>query len=89
MGFEYDPEKSVSNAQKHGIEFDKAQQLWSDTDLLILPSRFRDEPRFLAIGSIERKIWTAIFTERRDQIRLISVRGARKEEMNLYEQNKS
>ena len=28
LTFEYDPKKSVANLQKHGIDFDEAQQLW-------------------------------------------------------------
>ena len=28
LTFECDPKKSVANLQKHGIDFDEAQQLW-------------------------------------------------------------
>lgn len=34
--FEYDTNKSQSNKQKHGIDFEEAQQLWKDHNLLIL-----------------------------------------------------
>lgn len=54
---------------------------------MILPSRFPDEPRFLAIGKIDRICYTAIFTERRDYIRIISVRRSRTNERILHEQN--
>ena len=86
--FEYDPAKSSRNAEKHGIRFDEAVVLWDDPSLLILPSRYPDEPRFLAIGAIEGKHWTAIFTERVDRTRLISVRRSRDAEADLYERNK-
>ena len=49
--------------------------------------RFPDEPRFLAVGRIDERFFTAIFTERDDKIRLISIRRAREEESKLYEQN--
>jgi len=88
MAFEYDSAKSISNSRKHRIDFLQAQVLWLDPDLFILPSRFPKEPRYLAIGRIEERFYTAIFTERNDQIRLISVRRARDEEEQLYEQNK-
>lgn len=87
MQFEYDPGKSISNSRKHGIDFDQAQGLWLDSNLFILPSRFPDEPRFLAVGRIDERFFTAVFTERDDKIRLISVRRAREEESKLYEQN--
>ena len=87
MQFEYDPAKSISTSRKHGINFDQAKGLWLDSNLFILPSRFPDEPRFLAVGRIDERFFTAIFTERDDRIRLISVRRAREEELKLYEQN--
>ena len=43
------------------------------------------EVRFLAIGVIDGKHWTAIWTRRGDAIRMISVRRARKEEVAYYE----
>jgi len=87
MEFEYDPEKSSKNKQKHGIDFYRSQALWEDSGLLTLLSRYPDEPRYLAIGRIDELYWTAVFTERSDRIRLTSVRRSRQNERNLYEQN--
>ena len=87
MTFEWDLNKSVLNQQKHGISFAEAQALWSDSKLMILPSRFPGEPRFLAIGTIDHTYYTAIFTERGEKIRIISVRRSRDNERNLHEQN--
>lgn len=42
---------------------------------------------FLAIGKIDRIYYTAIFTERGDNIRIISVRRSRSNERILHEQN--
>ena len=88
MEFEYDPEKSRKNLQKHGIDFSRSQALWEDSDLLVLVSHYPDEQRYLSIGRIEGEHWTAVFTERADRVRLISVRRSRQNERNLYEQNK-
>ena len=85
MAFEFDPEKSAGNEAKHGIGFDDAQALWDDPWLLETPARTVGEPRFLAIGRIGERHWSAIFTRRGDRIRLISVRRARKEEVERYE----
>ena len=87
MEFEYDPEKSRKNAEKHGIDFAAGQALWEDSGLLVLPSRYPEESRYLAIGQIGDLHWTAIFTERGKRVRLISLRRSRHEERNLYEQN--
>lgn len=85
MGFKFDHEKSYSNKLKHGIDFIEAQELWKDTDLLEIPARTAGEPRFLIIGRIEEKHWTGIITYRNEKIRIISIRCARNEEIELYE----
>jgi uncharacterized protein len=85
MNFEFDPEKSDTNKNKHGIDFVEAQKLWNDIDLLEIPAKTTDEPRFLVIGKMGEQHWTGIITYRDDNIRIISVRHARNEEIELYE----
>jgi uncharacterized protein len=82
---EFDEEKSHANARKHGIDFVAAQALWSDPNLIEIPARTVDEPRFLVIGRINGKHWSAVVTHRSAAIRLISVRRSRPEEVALYE----
>lgn len=84
-GFEYDEEKSNTNSKKHGIDFIEAQKLWEDTDLLEIPAKTKDEKRFLVIGKIEDKHWSGVITYRNNNIRIISVRRSRQEEIELYE----
>lgn len=83
--FEYDSQKSVAIEHKHGINFIDAQLLWEDSELIEVKSRNTEEPRFLVIGKINSKYWTAITTSRDDKIRLISVRRSRVSEIKLYE----
>ena len=85
MEFEFDPKKSENNKKKHGIDFDEAQALWNDLDLMEIPVKTSDEPRFLVIGKISEKHWSGIITYRSGKIRIISVRRSRKEEVELYE----
>ena len=85
MLFEFDPTKSAANKAKHGIDFDEAQMLWSDVMLLEVPARTEDEPRFLVIGRIGPKHWSAVVTHRGETVRIISVRRARIEEIAAYE----
>jgi uncharacterized protein len=87
MDFEFDLKKSASNKKKHGIDFEEAQELWIDPHLLEIEARSTDEPRFLMIGKIGSKHWSAVVTYRNDKIRIISVRRSRKEEVELYEEN--
>ena len=83
--FEFDAEKSKSNLTKHGIDFLEAQGLWNDPMLLEIPAKTDDEPRNLVIGLIDGRHWSAVITYRGVNIRLISVRRARTEEVALYE----
>ena len=89
MRFEFDPNKSKSNKKKHEIDFVEAQQLWNDPDLIEIPSHSLDEERFIVIGTIVDKNWSAIITHRDDNIRIISVRRSRKQEIDIYEKEKS
>ena len=85
MEFEFDKRKSLINKKKHGIDFMEAQALWNDPDRIEIPANTTDEDRFLIIGKISDKCWSAIITYRNGKIRIISVRRSRKEEIEIYE----
>lgn len=85
MKFQYDPRKSSSNLKKHGIDFEQAQLLWDDPGLVELVARSDDEPRSIMIARLNGQYWSAVFTYRDEEIRLISVRRSRKTEVQLYE----
>ena len=85
MQFEFDEKKSDINQRKHGLDFIEAQALWDDPDLLEIPAKTIDEPRLLVVGKIAGKHWSGIITYRGGNIRIISVRRARVEEVELYE----
>ena len=85
MAFEYDPDKSAANKARHGVDFEEAQELWVDPWLLEAPARTDDEPRFLAIARIGGKHWSAVCVRRGDNVRMISVRRARRKEIERYE----
>ncbi|WP_370641550.1 BrnT family toxin [Tychonema sp. BBK16] len=67
------------------MDFVEAQQLWSDSNKIELSAKTEDEPRFMLIGKIGGKHWSAIITYRQTKIRLISIRRSRTNEVNLYE----
>lgn len=85
MQFEFDPVKSQANLEKHGIDFEAAQQLWQDPDLIEVRAMTSDEPRHLVIGKIDGKHWSAIVTYRDEATRIISVRRSRQREVAIYE----
>ena len=85
ISFEFDKAKSQANLLKHGINFIDAQALWDDPSLLEIPANTEDEPRYLIIGLIQGKHWSAVVTYRGSNVRLISVRRSRTEEVALYE----
>jgi len=79
------PIKAVGNKRKHGIDFEEAQELWADSGLVEIPARTTDEPRWLLVGKIAEKHWSAVVTRRGENVRLISVRRSRDEEVAIYE----
>ena len=83
--FEFDKTKSKTNKDKHGIDFVEAQAIWLDDNRLSVAATERDETRFIMIGVIAEKHWSAICTMRNESIRIISVRRSRKEEKDAYE----
>ena len=87
MRFGFDAAKSAANKVKHGIDFVEAQALWLDPDQVELPARPTNEPRFLIVGLIRQVTWTATVTYRHEEtIRIISVRRARADEKQQYEE---
>lgn len=85
MEFEFDPRKSASNQDKHGVGFVEAQRLWQDVLRIEVPARTQDEPRWLVIGQIDGRHWSAVVTYRDGRTRIISVRRSREEEVAIYE----
>ncbi len=79
-----DEDKSHSNKIKHGIAFDSAKYHWNDNNRVEIEAPYPFEHRSILIAKIDKKLWTAIFTRCGNAIRIISVRRARKREVNLY-----
>ena len=84
MEFEVGLEKSESNREKHGIDFNEAQSLWDDEMHIVVPARSTTEERYALIGRYRGSPWTCIFTLRETNLRIISVRKARNEEKEGY-----
>jgi uncharacterized protein len=85
MEFEWDPQKNLANEEKHGIDFPSARGLWSDENRVEIHAPHPVEDRWILIGKMEDKYWTATYTVRGHAIRIISVRRSREKEVDLYD----
>lgn len=83
--FEFDKNKSSSNERKHGISFEEAKLLWADPRAAKLEAIERNEKRYLLIAKLNNKHWSVIYTLGDKNIRIISVRRSRKNEVEFYE----
>lgn len=86
MIFEWNELKSAANFAKHGLSFEEAVIIWTGRTVEISEIARSDngESRGATLGVIGESVYTAIWTIRRDKIRLISVRRARDGETKAY-----
>jgi uncharacterized protein len=87
MEFEFNDQKNESNLSKHKIDFLTAQRLWNGLDRVEIPAQTVEEQRFLVIGQVDGKLWSAVITYREDKVRIISVRRSRGKEIAAYEEH--
>jgi uncharacterized protein len=81
--FDWNERKSEQNLAKHGIDFEDATEVFYGPIILHRSDR-KNEERWIAIGSLEDRLITVVFTRREDVIRIISARRARKNEEREY-----
>ena len=86
MTFEWDQEKNLINKKKHGISFETAAYVFYDEQYIEMFDfeHSIDEDRYIAIGKVEDVLFV-VFTERKENIRLISARLATEAERRLYD----
>jgi uncharacterized protein len=86
-GFEWDDAKA-SNFAKHGISFAYAARVFLDSALVDLEASWADqaEVRRKAVGVIEGRVFTVVYTTRGAVIRIISARRCNSKEARAYGQ---
>ncbi|MCV6984319.1 BrnT family toxin [Mycobacterium shinjukuense] len=67
------------------MDVTEAQILWRDTHRIEVPARTTAEPRWMVIGEIGGRVWSAAGTYRDEHVRIIAVRPSREREVALYE----
>ncbi|MCS6994241.1 MAG: BrnT family toxin [Anaerolineales bacterium] len=85
MSYEWDEQKRQINIKKHGIDFLDVEEIF-DGDIVTIPDeRFDDgENRFIVIGILRSTVVVVVYTERGENIRIISARKATKNEQIYY-----
>jgi uncharacterized protein len=83
--YTWDEAKRKANLRKHGIDFADAPKIFEGLTFTAEDDRESyGERRFLTLGLLDDQIVSVTHTERRDQIRIISIRKARKHEARFY-----
>lgn len=90
LQFEWDDEKEQSNVEKHGVDFDTAVKVFFDPNRIEYydKSHSTDEDRFITIG-LAGKLLFVVYTERKENVRLISARLATNSERRRYYDRKT
>ncbi|HEY0586349.1 MAG TPA: BrnT family toxin [Pseudoduganella sp.] len=88
MDITYDPSKDRSNQQKHGVSLAEASDMDWDTALERLDARDDyGEDRYQALGFIGDRLYCAVYVDREDGRRMISLRKANNREYKEYERS--
>ena len=86
LEFEWDEGKRLSNLEKHKIDFAEAREVFDGRDTIQARLAYEREVRYATTGLLKGSFVTIVWTRRGENIRLISVRGARDEERRKYRQ---
>ncbi len=83
MGYEWDEAKRQANIAKHGIDFQTIEDFDWDTSLRKEVIR-GGKARVFELGFIGDRLYAVVYTEREENIRIISIRKANDREFNHY-----
>jgi len=82
--FEWDEAKRRRVLIERGIDFERAKEIWQGTVFEVPSRKQTNEKRFLAIGEVDGRVITVIYTWRGERRRLITARRARRHEAEDY-----
>lgn len=82
--YEWGEQKRLINLEKHGLDFVDVIEIFEAPHSKVPSTKKGAEERFLAIGLLEGRHVTIVFTVRAKAIRIISFRRARHEERQKY-----
>ena len=86
MNYEWDEAKRAANLAKHDVDFESAVDFDWETAVETIDDRFNyGETRWVALGTIGRRLYVMIYTQRSNTIRIVSLRKANQRERKYYE----
>jgi hypothetical protein len=85
--FVWDETKRRSNLKKHGLDFKDAHLVYDNPDKCTYRARFEAEHRLMdiAMAVAKGRVLALVYTERGEDVRVISFRPASREERRQYE----
>ena len=87
INLSYNQAKNESNILLRGLDFNLVKDFnWFLATIFEDTRKNYGENRFVAIGSIDERIYVVIFTPRGNKIHVISLRKANKREVKKYEE---
>jgi len=86
----WDEAKRKSNLKKHGLDFEDAYLVYENPEKCTYDASREGEYRLMdiALAVIKGRLLTLVYTERGDEIRVISYRHASREERKQYDEDK-
>ncbi|HMW57434.1 MAG TPA: BrnT family toxin [Accumulibacter sp.] len=89
MRYTHDPKKRAANLKKHGYDFEDAPQvIESGRTVTFEDRRFDyDEQRFITLGVLREEVVVITTAETDEEIRVISMRKAERNEQEIYYSN--
>lgn len=89
MSFQWDARKAAANLAKHGVDFADAVGVFGDPRAVTITDDHPDEGRFVTLAlDLLGRVLVVVWTQREEDIRLISARKAVRRERLQYEQGK-
>lgn len=90
MRYTSDPKKRAANLKKHGYDFrDASQVIESEHTVTFEDRRFAyDEQRFVTLGMLCDIVVVIVTAETNEEIRVISMRKAERDEQEIYYRNR-
>ena len=87
--FVWDEAKRRSNLKKHGLDFKDAHLVYDNPEKCTYDSSRAGELRMMdvALAVVKGRLLTLIYTERGDDVRVISFRPASREERKQYDED--
>ena len=89
LQFEWD-KGNIGKNKKHKIGDQEAEEVFFDEGKVILKDKIHStelEERFILLGKTKKnKLLYIVFTERKENVRIISARNINKKEVHLYEE---